>query len=500
MRNLSKSKLLAYRQCPKRLWLEIHRPELREDTPDAQARFAVGHRVGEIARQFYDPSSKGLLLDAQRDGYEPTFARSTELLGTSQPIFEAGFAAGGAFALADVMLPVRKAGQRAWRMIEVKSSTSVKDYHRDDVAVQAYVARTAGVRLESIAVAHIDSTWVYPGGTSYQGLLKEADLTAEAISREAEVETWIGEAQAIAAKRKEPAAGTGRHCGEPFECGFLAYCQQQDPNVEFPVEWLPRVQTRSLKAWIAEAPRADLREVPDELLNERQQRVKTHTLSGKTYFDAKGAADDLAPNRLPAYFLDFETIQFAVPIWVGTRPYQQIPYQFSLHRLSRSGQLEQRDFLDLSGADPSAAFAKALVAACEQVGPVYVYNAGFETARIKELAARFPRLKQALLAINERVVDLQRVAERRYYHPSQQGSWSIKCVLPCIAPHLSYDALEGVQDGGMATTAFLEAIDPQTPSSRKAQIEGQLRKYCGLDTFAMVEVWRFFSGRTDLKF
>ena len=131
---------------------------------------------------------------------------------------------------------------------------------------------------------------------------------------------------------------------------------------------------------------------------------------------------------------------------------------------------------------------------------MYVYNAGFETARIKELASRFPRLKQALLAINDRVVDLQPVAERRYYHPSQQGSWSIKRVLPCIAPHLRYDKLEGVQDGGMATTAYLEAIEPTTETSRKAQIESQLRKYCGLDTYAMVELWRFFSGRNDLKF
>ncbi len=500
MRELSKSKLLAYRQCPKRLWLEVHHPELREDSAGAEARFAVGHMVGEIARRLYDPSGKGRLLDAQRDGFEATFATSTELLASSQPIFEAGFSGGGAFAFADVMLPVRKAGQRVWRMVEVKSSASVKDYHRDDAAVQFHVARTAGVRLASIALAHIDSTWVYPGGEDYQGLLKETDLTNEASSRQSEVGSWIVAAQTIAQKRNEPMAVTGRHCGEPFECGFLDHCREQEVPVEYPVEWLPRVQTKALKAWIAEEPKADLRNVPDDLLNERQQRVKSHTLSGRTYFDAPGATEDLTPNNLPAYFLDFETIQFAVPIWPGTRPYQQIPYQFSLHRLSRTGQLDQREFLDLSGGDPSAAFAKALVAACEKTGPVYVYNAGFETARIKELAARFPRLKQALLAINDRVVDLQRVAERRYYHPTQQGSWSIKCVLPCIAPHLRYEELEGVQDGDMATLAFLEAIDPATAISRKDQIERQLRKYCGLDTYAMVELWRFFSGRTDLKF
>ena len=202
---------------------------------------------------------------------------------------------------------------------------------------------------------------------------------------------------------------------------------------------------------------------------------------------------------LPALFLDFETIQFAVPIWKGTRPYQQIPFQFSLHRLGRNGTLEPQSFLDLSGHDPSKGFAEALISACGERGPVFVYNAGFETARIRELAERFPRLKRSLLAINERVVDLLPVARDRYYHPSQQGSWSIKKVLPVVAPDLSYSDLDGVQDGGMAMKAFMEATANQTAAARKAQIKQQLLDYCALDTLAMVRLWQFFSGRTDLR-
>ncbi len=170
MRNLSKSKLLAFRQCPKRLWLEIHQPALREDSPATQARFAVGHQVGDVARTLYDPAGKGQLIDAKTEGYDAAFARSWALLASANAIFEAGFSAGGALAFADVMLPARKGGKRVWRMIEVKSSTSVKDYHRDDAAVQAFVAREAGVPLASVSLAHIDSTWVYPGGEDYQGL------------------------------------------------------------------------------------------------------------------------------------------------------------------------------------------------------------------------------------------------------------------------------------------------------------------------------------------
>jgi hypothetical protein len=499
MRNLSKSNLLAFRQCPKRLWLEVHHPDYRIDSEDAKARFALGNQVGKVAQKLYDPKGKGQEVVRERGHYANAFARTDQLLESSQPIFEAGFESGGAQAFADVMLPVRKGGRKVWRMIEVKSSTAVKDYHRDDVAIQAFVASRSGVPLVSIALVHIDSKWTYPGGNDYQGLLIEEDLTDEAFERYAEVKAWIADAQAIARKRREPTICTGAQCTDPFECGFLSYCQMQEPQAEYPVQWLPGVLRKELKTLIEDDGVIDMRQVIDELLNERQQRVKTHTLSGNTYFDQVGAAADLASHKLPACFLDFETIQFAVPIWKGTRPYQQIPFQFSLHRLGRSGKLEPQSFIDLSGDDPSKGFAEALIGACGERGPVFVYNAGFETGRIRELAERFPRLKRSLLAINERVVDLLPVARERYYHPSQQGSWSIKDVLPAIAPDLSYADLGDVQDGGMAMNAFMEATANKTAAARKAQIEKQLLDYCALDTYAMVRLWQFFSSRSDLR-
>lgn len=498
MRTLSKSRLLAYRQCPKRLWLAIHSPDLRHDSAATQASFNVGYQVGDIARQLYDAGGTGQLIDAQHEGFDAAFARSLALLASRKPIFEAGFSAAGALAFADVMLPVKLKDEQGWRIIEVKSSTSVKDYHRDDVAVQAYIAKNAGVSLTAIALAHIDSSWVYPGENNYQGLLVENDLSTEAFGRAKEVQAWIADAQAIALKQKEPDIRTGSHCTQPYECGFAEYCKSQEPQAEYPVTWLPRVQAKALKALIETKGAIDMRDVPDVLLNEFQLRVKTHTLSGKTYFDKKGAAADLARHTLPAYFVDFETIQFAVPIWKGTRPYQQIPFQFSSHYLSRAGKLKHDSFLDLSGKDPSRAFAEALIQACGERGPVFVYNAAFETARIKELAERFPRLKHPLLAINERVVDLLPVARNRYYHPGQHGSWSIKQVLPAVAPDLRYDALEGVQDGGMAMDAFQEAISSSTTVNRKEEIRKQLLEYCGLDTYAMVRLWQYFSGRGDL--
>ena len=500
MCNLSKSKLIAYRQCPKCLWLEVHRPDLREDSAATQASFEVGNTVGDIARQLYDPAGNGVLLDAQRDGFDAVFNRSTELLASDQPIFEAGFAANGALAFADVMLPGEQDGKRVWHMVEVKSSTGVKDYHRDDTAIQSFIARNAGVPLASIALAHIDSGWVYPGEEDYRGLLKECDLTPDAFSRDVEVQEWIADAHKTAVKKAEPEIGTGEQCGSPFACGFFDYCQSQEPQAEYPVYWLPSIRANALKEHIAGHPALDLRDTPDALLSELQQRVKVHTLSGEVYFDAAGAVAALKAYSLPAYFLDFETIQFAVPIWKGTRPYQMIPFQFSLHILDKGGKLYSEAFLDLSGKDPSRAFAETLIAVCRSSGPIFVYNAGFEGARIKELAERFPEFASALLAIKARLVDLHPITKANYYHPSQHGSWSIKAVLPAVAPDLSYEALEGVQHGGMAMEAYLEAIHADTSPERKAEIDKQLRAYCGLDTFAMVRLWQFLAGRNDLQF
>jgi hypothetical protein len=497
MRTFSKSKLLALRQCPKRLWMEIHRPELREDSASTQASYQVGHQVGDIAQRIYDPQGLGAVIDMQSEGFDRAFERSGELLQATQPIFEAGFSAGGALAFADVMLPAEQDGRQVWHMVEVKSSTSVKDYHRDDVAVQAFVARSAGVALKSISLAHIDSSWTYPGNGDYSGLLKENDLTAEAFSRTEEVKIWIAQAQLVSTSPVEPAIEIGAHCDAPFACGFYDYCSRNEPKPEYPVYWLPYIGAKARE--LATQGVIELRDVPDELLNAKQQRVKNHTLTNTVFFDAAGAAADLAPHSLPAYFLDFETIRFAVPIWKGTRPYQQNTFQFSLHTVSESGQLDHREFLDLSGADPSERFAHALIAACGATGPVHVYNAGFEMTRIDELATRYPHLSAPLLAINARVVDLLPVARERYYHPSQQGSWSIKKVLPTVVPELRYDALDGVQDGGMAMEAFMEAIQPDTCTERKNQIEQQLLAYCKLDTYAMVRLWQVFSGRTKFK-
>lgn len=496
MRALSKSRLLAYRQCHRRLWLEVNRPDLREDSGAIASR--TGQQVGDVARRLYDPKSSGVVIDLKAGGPDAALAQTAEALKEGRRVFEGALLAGGALIYADVLVPAKRAGKAGWRLVEIKSSTDVKETYQDDIAIQAFVAKEARVKLHSVSVAHIDNAFVYKGDGDYDGLLVEKNLTKETLARRRKVKHWIGEANSVL-KGAEPAVRTGRHCNEPYECAFQDYCRGKEPQARHPASILPRVQAKALRALLQENPAIDLADIPDDLLNERQLRIKKHTLSKTAFFDRAGAASDLARHKPPAYFLDFETISFPVPVWKGTRPYQQVPFQFSVHYLRKDGPVEHHDFLDLSGDDPSRSFAEALVERCGSRGPVLVYNATFETARIRELAERFPRLRKALLAINKRVVDLLKVAEERYYHPDQQGSWSIKRLLPTIAPDLRYDQLDGIQDGGMAMEGYLEATAPLTSPTRKLQIEGQLRAYCMLDTYAMVRIWQHFSGRTDLK-
>ena len=497
MRILSKSKLMAFRQCPKRLWLSVHRPELAESSDDPPGRIRVGFQVDEVARRLYDPAGSGALIELQTDGYDAALARTQTLLRTDRPIFEGGFQASGAVAFADILLPVAGRARRSWRMVEVKSAASVKDYHLDDAAIQTWIARSSGLALAGVAVAHVNSQWVYPGSGDYKGLLIERDVTDKVRARHDEVRGWIADAHSLVQKRREPAIGTGPHCNQPFPCPFFAHCRAQEPHAEQPLAWLPGVRTKALKSYIEDHPAGELRDVPDALLNDLQKRVKTATLTGRPYFDQAGAVQALRGYRPPAYFMDFETIQFAIPLWTGTRPYQQIPFQFSVHRVGTRGELSQQQFLDLSGDHPSKSFSEALIRACGQRGPIFVYNATFEKGRLTELADRFPRMKRQLLSIAGRVVDLLPIARAHFYHPDQEGSWSIKSVLPAACPDLSYDVLEGVRDGTMAQEAFLEALAPETPPNRKAELEGELSAYCTLDTYALVRLWERFLRRPN---
>jgi hypothetical protein len=494
---LSKSRLLAYRQCERRLWLEIHRRDLIEVSAQQQARFDAGHQVGELARQLADPLGQGILFDAQRDGFAAVLRDSTKALSERRPLFEAGFASQGAVVFVDLLLPdLRTDGDSTgWRLVEVKSSGSVKPYHLDDLAVQVHVLRSAGVALTSAAVACLDTRWTYTGGGDYAGLLRYEEGLEAATARGQEVQGWIDGGRAVAARADEPEVSMGDHCTTPFTCPFTAHCGQGQTQAQHPVHWLPRVQRKVLKEFLRSSGVADMAEVPDELLNATQRRVKHATLSGQARFDAEGARKALAPHTGTLRFLDFEAAARPVPVWAGSRPYQQVPFQFSLHTLNEDGRVGHDEFIDLSGDDPSLAFAQSLERVCGTAGPVFVYNAGFEGQVISSLAGQFPDLEDSLRALRHRLVDLKPVTEQHYYHPAQQGKWGLKSVLPTLGGGADHSQLEGVADGQMAVDAYLEATDPDTSPPRKEELRQQLLIYCRLDTWAMVRLWAFLMGR-----
>jgi len=482
---LSKSKITAFEQCPRRLWLSVHRRDLAEQDEGAETRFATGHEVGAVAC--------ALLPDGVMVSAEPNLAAAlatTRALldgGHDRPIFEATLEHDGVLVRIDVLEPD---GAGGWHMAEVKSSTKAKDYHVGDLATQLWVARNAGVPVTSAAIRHIDNSFVLEREGNWNGLLVDTDLAALA-------EPIIAmRAHVVAAARStlagaEPHTPPGGHCETPFPCEFAGYCHAATPaGPDWPVTVLPH---GGGKRWI-ERNVIDMFAVdPAELTSAVHKRVYHATVTGDVYHDIAGACAAMSGWQFPRTWLDFETIAFAVPRWVGTKPYSQVPFQFSAHIEDADGAIDHREFLRLDGGDPRRACAEALVTMIPATGAVIGYNASFEKSRIVELAAAFPDLADALTGIANRVVDLLPVTRAHWYHRDQRGSWSIKAVLPTVAAEMDYAGLE-VKDGGSAQEAYMEAIAANTTDARRMALDAALRAYCGRDTEAMIVLAGRLSG------
>lgn len=484
---LSKSRILSGLQCSRRLWLETFRRDVMEASADAQAAFDAGNALGELARELYGP---GLLIGQVED--IPEALRETEdafrTKGKRQVLFEAALQHDGVVVRADVLMPVRG----GYDLIEVKSSGSVKDYHLVDCAVQAWVIRNAGVPLRRIFLAHVDTSFVFRGDEDYEGLLRAEDITDEVLALQSKVSGWVRSLKRVL-RTEEPAIKTGEQCSKPFGCPFHAYCRAQEPpGPKYPVSILWH-GGKLIKA-LHEDGFEDLCKVPSERLKSAlHQRIRKASVTGRVFLDP-AASEIVTGLGYPRYYLDFETIDYVIPRWVGTRPFQQIPFQWSCQVERRNGMLREHGFLDLSGEAPIRPFAKTLLHTLGRRGPILVYNQSFEAARLRELAKMLPDLADALLALVARMVDLLPITRDHYYHPAMMGSWSIKAVLPTIAPELDYENLDDVADGGQAQLAYLEATHPNTTTDRRASLEQALRRYCRRDTLAMVRLVHTLAG------
>jgi hypothetical protein len=388
--------------------------------------------------------------------------------------------------MADILLPENG----GFTLIEVKSAASVKDYYRQDIAIQTWVLQGAGLDLKGIELAVIDTGFVYPGHKDYRGLFKRHDMSREARALWPEAPGWVDSGLAVLASTKEPVETPGDRCGTPFDCPFQGYCAPQ--TTEYPVECLPRIGNKA-KA-LREQGFSDIREVPDSFpLSAAQSRVLAVTKSGRAVLSAE-AGDIINGLPWPRRYMDFESIGLAVPRWAGTRPYQQIPFQWSCHVEEADGALHHSEFLAEDDVDPRRAFAESLIAALAGSGPVLVYNAAFEKRVLNETAAAFPDLAGKLNAISARIFDLLPLARDHYYHPDMLGSWSLKSVLPTVAPELEYSELS-VSHGEAAQAAFLEMLETPKGSAERETLRQGLLEYCGRDTYALVVLARFFAGK-----
>ncbi len=441
----------------------------------------MGHEVGAIACALLPD---GFMVEAEPD-LAAALATTAELLasGHDRPIFEATLEHDGVLVRIDVLEPD---GEGGWHMAEVKSSSKPKDYHIGDLATQLWVARATGMQVTSAAIRHINTAFVLAREGEYDGLFADSDLMAAAEPIVAERSRTVTDARTVLAG-SEPIVATGNHCDTPFPCDFAAYCHAGLPSgPEWPVTVLPY---GGGKRWIEKGIDDLLKIDAAALTNATHKRVYEATVSASAYHDVEGARAEIVDWSFPRTWLDFETIAFAVPRWVGTRPFQQIPFQFSAHVELADGTIDHREFLSLDGLDPRRSCAEALVAIVPATGAVIGYNAAFERSRIVELAEAFSDLAVQLRDIADRIVDLLPVTRANWYHRDQRGSWSIKAVLPTIAPELSYSGLD-IADGTSAQVAYLEAIAPDTAATRKDEIDTALRIYCGRDTEAMIVLAR----------
>ena len=477
---LTKSKMLSFKQCPKKLYLDINRKDLIEVDNGLQRIFDRGHQVGALAHSLY---GEGPILDIMKGAakaVEQTSALIAE--GYRGPIYEAAFLHDEVLVLADVLL-VSDDGLKA---IEVKSSTSVEDINVFDCAVQYWVMKESGHAPLDISLSHIDTSFEYQGNGDYNGLLKNVSILEDVLNLQDSMPSLVRSAKAVLDK-EEPVVTMGKHCKTPYECGFQSYCE--GPLPEFPVKILPRVGNLR---WELEAEgHKDLTQVPKgRLTNPVHIKVAKASTERSRWLNPE-IAPTLRDLPYPRFYLDFETIQFAVPIWKDTRPYQQLPFQWSCKIERQPRVTSVINFLDLSGDAPMRDCAEQMLEALEKDGPIIVYSP-FEKMVINALAARYPDLAHDLHTLLPRITDLLPIARENYYDYRMMGSWSIKKVLPTVCADLDYSKLGKVRDGGAAQDAYLEAISTKDPALKESLRIDMLR-YCEQDAEAMVRTMQFLS-------
>jgi len=476
---LSKSLLLKGMQCPKALYLAKNPPVfVFPPQPDREARYRTGTEVGLLAQGLFPGGVEvpyaGLSVTEQ-------LARTRELIEAGAPvIYEASFAWEEIFVKVDILV---RAGS-SWEIHEVKMATAIKDINLDDVAIQYYVLSRCGLSVSRSFLVHIDNSYVRQGALDVHRLFAGEEVTTAVLARQGGLPELIERLRATLAAGCEPAIDIGPWCTDPYECDFIPYCWRHIP--EESVFSLSGSAADKFALYYAGFVR--LEEVPPDRLKDKQRFEAEATL---------GRHDTIHPERVRAFLeslwyplcpLDFETFDTPIPPFDGVRPYQKIPFQYSLHIQPQEGvEAEHREYLAAPGIDPRRELAERLLAEIPEGACVLAYNQAFEKGVLRDLATAFPDLASAIETRLANVRDLMLPFKRRdVYRWPMQGSYSIKKVLPALVPDLSYEGLN-VADGQMAMLAWHEMGATDDPE-RVAAIRRALLEYCRLDTWAMVRI------------
>ncbi|MDP3698905.1 MAG: DUF2779 domain-containing protein [Nanoarchaeota archaeon] len=472
MKPLSKSDYVIGLECPGHLWMKYHDKEnIPPHPPGVLRRFEQGNIVGQLVKKLYpegiDIDAKDIALNLQK---------TKELLPKRKILFEAALKVDNLYGRADILIPV---GKDEWDVIEVKSSSSVdKKKHYPDLAFQRYVYEKAGLKIRKCFLMHLNKEYVRDGEVDLQKLFVQEDLTEEIDMTE--VPKNIAFLWDIVQSPTFPNTAEKNHCTQPKECLIKDRCWDFLP--EHHVFHL--YNGRKNRALFDEGIH-DLKEVPEGRLSNAQQKIQLNCAkTGKVHVDKKLIKEFLASLDKVQCHLDFETCSFAVPEFTGTRPYQRLPFQFSLHVVT-NGKKKHFEYLHDGKDDPRAAFLAALEEKIPVKGSVVVYSQGFESSVLKELARDFPSYKGWVDSVLKRIVDLRvPFSKFWYYNPSQHGSASIKKVLPAVVGK-GYEGLD-IKDGDCASIVYLDMTFGKMDASAREKMRKDLLLYCGRDTEAMV--------------
>ena len=483
---LSKTKLMRGYRCHKCIYLTIHQPELEPPvTPELQALFDQGNLVGETARQ-YLPG--GTLVDCKPWEFGDALTKTRQLIasGTTTTIYEAAFEYMGCYARADIIQYSPES--KRWSIYEVKSTTSVKQEHIKDIGLQTWIMAKSGLPIEKVHLMHLNRDCRYP---DLSHLFITADVTQAMREHYPSVQPEVKEIFEVICKPAAPDIDIGPQCLEPTECQFVAHCWKNIPAMS--VFNLPSIRERKWELYQQGIINLDDPRLTD--LTELQQRAVNAYLTGERFIDSAVIKEALHTWTFPLVFLDFETINPAIPRYDGCKPYQQVPFQFSVHHLDcLDTELIHKEFLFDSAADPRPLLIQSLLAACGTEGSIVAYYGKFEAARIQEMADFSAEHRDALLALVDRIVDPLPIFREAVYDKEFAGSFSLKYVAPAIlGSEQSYQGM-AVANGGEAQRAYDEMI--AAAPERSAALRTALLAYCRQDTLVMAELVKWMYGQT----